>query len=130
MNSTSFPSGLLDGMVEDRASYFSNLKIHPPILEDVERKIHRALKQHNPCVLIMVMGPTGVGKTTLLNKVCSNVASSPKANIGEIPVASIEVPAISSTLKWKTFYKRILEALDEPVIPPFIGASKSRIMLP
>lgn len=66
----------------------------------------------------MVVGPSGVGKSTLFKAVVSNVIRNYVAqNKGQIPIAGVEALAPdSSNFDIKDFYIRSLQALREPLI--------------
>jgi hypothetical protein len=72
--------------------------------------------------IVMVVGPTGVGKTALLRRVMIElrqfVLADENRNLGHIPYGSLVLPSYEGgRFNWKNFHKRILEIFDEPLIP-------------
>lgn len=75
--------------------------------------------------IIMVVGPTGVGKSTLgvsiENRILKTHHNEMQANPGLIPVLRIEARATSeSEFNWKLFYLEVLEALEGEVSTPAV----------
>ena len=71
--------------------------------------------------LILVVGPTGVGKTTLRQRIerplLEDAQASPTCSPGHIPVVGLEVAAPDGrNFPWKDYYTRALLALAEPFI--------------
>lgn len=105
---------------EDRLSKFENQILAHPILGSVYKDVIGLLQR--PAVpIIEVVGPTGVGKSTLLKKVFTellkNHGEAMARNSGLIPVVVVEVPAPDSgSFHWGDFYKRFLEGLSEPMV--------------
>jgi hypothetical protein len=71
--------------------------------------------------LIFVVGPTGVGKTTLRLRIEQELKqqflSTEKPEPGRIPVVGFEAAAPDSgNFSWKDYYRRALHALEEPLI--------------
>src|SRR5258708_32586250 len=60
-----FPRELLDRPPSDRLAYFRSYTIAHPRLQAVSDALRRAIQQPAGRSLILVIGPTGVGKTTL-----------------------------------------------------------------
>src|SRR6266702_5138355 len=60
-----FPRELLDRPPRDRLAYFRSYTIAHPRLQAVSDALRRAIQEPAGRSLILVIGPTGVGKTTL-----------------------------------------------------------------
>jgi predicted AAA+ superfamily ATPase len=60
-----FPRELLDRPASDRLAYFRSYTIAHPRLQTVSDALRRAIQELAGRSLILVIGPTGVGKTTL-----------------------------------------------------------------
>jgi hypothetical protein len=112
---------LLKAPVEDRLRYFIDLTIaHPHLLtayEDLLRAIHQPFSR----TLVFAYGPTGVGKTTLCQKIQKQIIKGqlPRLELdpGQIPLVGIELNSPDSGIfNWKDFYKRFLLAMDEPLV--------------
>ncbi len=71
--------------------------------------------------VVFVLGPTGVGKTTLRAKVESEltaaIAPQLKQDMGRSPVVSVEAVAPDTgNFSWRDHFKRVLDAMREPLI--------------
>jgi energy-coupling factor transporter ATP-binding protein EcfA2 len=71
--------------------------------------------------LIFVVGPTGVGKSTLLRRMEQKIIEDNLVNLeidrGRIPIFGLESKSPElSQFEWKDFYIRLLEAINEPLI--------------
>jgi len=76
--------------------------------------------------LVFVFGPTGVGKTTLLQKteevITAELLNELQEDREKIPVVSIEAVAPESgNFNWRDHYKRLLRQLDEPLVDYKVG---------
>jgi energy-coupling factor transporter ATP-binding protein EcfA2 len=95
-----------------------------------------------PCnSLILVLGPTGVGKTTLRAKIeqllVSELLPTLQDDRGRIPVVSVEcVAPESGSFNWRDHFRRMLIQMDEPLVdykidpqaPVRVGNSSVRFM--
>ncbi|MDQ0186942.1 hypothetical protein J2S16_003550 [Cytobacillus kochii] len=85
----------------------------------------------------LIFGPTGVGKSTLYQKVKSQILNDYLKELnqksGLLPVAGVELPSPDNgKFNWKDFYQRLLQALNEPLISHKIdyGSKESKRKLP
>jgi Cdc6-like AAA superfamily ATPase len=68
-------------------------------------------------LIIMLYGPTGIGKSTLCNHLKNQLTNEFSGNPGIIPAVYVEVPnQAPKNFDWKFFFRRFLEALDEVLI--------------
>lgn len=116
-----FPRELLSKPIDDRLRYFERVVISHQILKQTSDKLVHAVRYHANASTILLFGPTGVGKTTLLQQLVKQLlkdaASHPNTNLGQIPVVAIEaVSPDSGNFNWRDYYIRALKALDEPMI--------------
>lgn len=76
--------------------------------------------------ILMVVGPTGVGKSTLAmsleNRIRKNHAEHMKSNAGFVPVVRVEARATSeSEFNWKLFYSDLLDVLEGQSVTPAVA---------
>jgi len=107
-------------VLEDRQQKFDDSIVSHPKLGAVYTEVSSLIKR--PTIpIIEVMGPTGVGKSTLLNKFHQEALKSFSAAMavhpGLIPVIKVEAVAPENGMfQWSDFYVRILQTLNEPMI--------------
>lgn len=116
-----FPQELLSQPPETRLRYFETKVVAHQRLKEVHASLLHALRYPAGVSLILVVGPTGVGKTTLRRRMerqlLEDAQASPTCSPGHIPVVGIEVAAPDGrNFNWKDYYTRALLALDEPFI--------------
>ena len=118
---TEFPLELLSQSADARLKYFQEKVVAHPHLKEIHRQLWQAIQQPAGSSLIFVVGPTGVGKTTLRCRLEQQLWEAGLAAIeqdpGHIPVVGLEVAvADADSFRWRDYYKRALMALDEPMI--------------
>ena len=121
MNQPKFPSYLLDQSISERVAYFENYKVNHPKLQEVFRLVMHSIDKPGGASIIKVIGPTGVGKTTLRlqieKKLIEKALPKLEEDRGKIPVIGVEAVAPESgNFNWKDYYTRALIALEEPLI--------------
>jgi ABC-type ATPase with predicted acetyltransferase domain len=131
----SFPQELLHQPSNARLAYFRALTIGHPLLLRVYDDLRLAIRDSAPGSIIMVQGPAGVGKTTLLQRVEKDLkerlAPDLAQDVERLPVVRIDAIAPESgSFNWKDYFRRLLIALEEPeslidrkVIPNQPGAT-------
>ncbi len=120
---TGFPHGLLRRSRRARLAYFATYTIGHAIIMDALDAVLRAITQpiDTWTPVILVIGPAGVGKTTLVRAVERALArrlhQDLAANPGRLPFVSIasDVPEAGS-FNWKDFCLLGLDALNEPLV--------------
>ncbi len=120
-NQQHFPKELLMASVADRVNYFDRCKIEHRMLVDVSKLTEQALYGHASPKVILIAGPTGVGKTTLASTLANRVAQLYTGQMEEerdfVPIMKINAIAPNgSSFNWKDFYIRVLERAVEPLI--------------
>ncbi len=115
-----FPRELLLRSKEERFDYFKNKIIGHDRLLKVDEKLLHAIRYPSGISLILVYGPTGVGKTTLRTRIEQKLlAMEMEAMLkdpGYLPVMSMEAIAASSSYNWKEHFTRALVVAKEPLI--------------
>lgn len=116
-----FPLDLLERPADERIAYFQNYTVAHPLLRQTHEAVMRAIREPGGAQLISVVGPTGVGKTTLRQRaekvLIEQILPSLDDDRGRIPVAGVQAIAPNSgNFNWKDYYTRALEALSEPLI--------------
>jgi len=117
----SFPRDLLAQPTDARLAYFTAKVVAHPRLTAVHRAVREALNQPDGASLILVYGPTGVGKTTLRlrleQQLLAEALPEMQYDPDRVPVMAVEaVAAESGQFNWKDYYLRALAVLDEPLM--------------
>lgn len=116
-----FPRQLLQKPGSERLAYFRSYTVAHPKLKTVTDALLRAIREPAGRSLILVHGPTGVGKTTVRLRIEQQLKQQflalSEPDPGHIPVIGIEAAAPDSgNFSWKDYYRRALHALEEPLI--------------
>src|SRR6266851_1464769 len=117
----SFPRELLAEPAEVRMAYFTAKVVAHPRLTAAHQAVRDALRQPSGASLILVHGPTGVGKTTLRLRLEQQLLAEALPDMqhdpDRVPVLAVEAVAPESgQFNWKDYYVRALAALDEPLL--------------
>jgi energy-coupling factor transporter ATP-binding protein EcfA2 len=116
-----FPRELLNQPWTARIQYFRTYTMAHPCLVDAREALLNAIHEVPPNSLILVLGPTGVGKTTLRAKIeqvlTSEMFPSLSADAGRIPVVSVEcVAPEAGSFSWRDHFRRLLLQMEEPLV--------------
>lgn len=117
-----YPPEILSKPTHDRVTYFSNeVRIEHPSLMQVRDELLWAILDSAPGSIILLYGPTGVGKTTLLNIVADALSEHLRPDLerdpGRLPFVRIHVKNPSShNFDWKEYFRLLLEIMCEPLI--------------
>lgn len=117
----SFPRELLEQPSSARLDYFKAYTVAHPFLEQSDEKIRGALREPGGALLIFIIGPTGVGKTTLLTFIEQRLLKHAQDQLlqdpDHVPVIKLDAMAPSARqFRWPDFYTRALMAVSEPLI--------------
>lgn len=93
---------------------------HPHLLAARER-LMTAISDSPRNSVVFVLGPTGVGKTTLRAKVESDLTAELAPDLrqdkGRLPVVSVEAVAPDTgNFSWRDHFKRLLDVMREPLV--------------
>ena len=116
-----FPEDLLSASTQARLSYFKGYRVAHALLETSYKDLMSAIRHPGGASLILVYGPTGVGKTTLLRwalkTLIEEALPSLTRDLSRIPALEIRAAAPdSSQFSWRDFYLRALKLLNDPFI--------------
>lgn len=100
---------------------FALLTVAHPLLAAAKDTLLSAINNAPPGSIIMVFGPTGVGKTTLCLKIQQLLFQQARPDMemdsGRLPYASIEAAAPDGgNFSWRDYYRRLLTAMAEPML--------------
>jgi energy-coupling factor transporter ATP-binding protein EcfA2 len=104
-----------------RIKEFRLLTVAHPMLSTAKDLLVAAINEAPPGTIVMVVGPTGVGKTTLrlkIQQVLSEQAEpSMKADPSRLPYVAVEAAAPDNgNFNWRDQYRRTLVELSEPML--------------
>lgn len=134
-DSHAFPTNLLDLPAKMRLDYFDNKIIAHPMLQEVHDQVLDAIHTGTKDLVIYVIGPTGVGKSTLgrgiVKALYKECAEAMLTDPGMIPCCIFQVPNPDrSHFEWKDCYTSALEAMQEPLISRKIQKSSTEEQVP
>jgi DNA polymerase III delta prime subunit len=126
---SAFPAELLNQSIEARLNYFRGLKITHPILTQTFEELWESANYYNEGSLILLFGPTGVGKTTIMELLEKRILEGMKEELlndkERLPLVKVEIAGpTSGKFDWKDFYKEILRGLAEFSIEHRVNFSK------
>lgn len=109
-----FPIGLLSASADRRIEYFRNARIEHPHMQRCFEQAMSAINSARGPKVVLITGPTGVGKTTLARMIYAQLMRQYKKLInqdpGAVPVAGFNaIPPNGVSFNWKDFYIRLLE---------------------
>ncbi|PYT20587.1 MAG: hypothetical protein DMG58_33765 [Acidobacteria bacterium] len=116
-----FPSPLLAAPWPARLRHFQDFTVAHPRLVDAKERLLAAIRECAPNSVILVLGPTGVGKTTLRTLVdqllTAESLAALQADPARLPVVSVEAVAPpSGNFNWRDHFRRMLYEMNEPLI--------------
>ena len=123
-HSTASDSRTLDLLAQSpsvRIQYFKDFAIAHPLLVEAKDRLLEAIMESAPNSIVIVLGPTGVGKTTLLAKIRqllgATAAAEAPAESPRLAVVAMEAtPPESRTFSWRSHFKRLLLEMNDPLV--------------
>jgi hypothetical protein len=135
----SFPPELLAQPVGARQEYFEQrcLISHPRLQEALEAIIQaicppgEGASMRRPGTMVLVIGPSRVGKTTLIRLLEEQLLAKSKALMASdpsfIPFASIlAAGSDTSRFEWSEYYRAVLRALHDPFVDGKVARIRTR----
>ncbi len=135
----SFPSELLRQPPGARQEYFEQrcLISHPRLLEALEAILQaicppgEGASTRRPGTMVLVIGPSRVGKTTLIRLLEERLTSMSKAQMQAspsfIPFASILAAGTGTNrFEWAEYYRAVLRALRDPFVDGKVARIRAR----
>jgi hypothetical protein len=116
-----FPGELLQRPPPERLAHFKAYTVAHTRLEQTFAAVLQAIREPANAAYLVVVGPSGVGKTTLRRGVERHLSAPPTGPAppepGRLPVCAVTaVSPDSGSFNWKDYYRRALHALREPLI--------------
>jgi thymidine kinase len=115
------PKELLNQSVAERINYFEQRSTNHTILSETYKDLMDKIEIAGKGNVLLIYGPSGVGKTTLFRKVKKEILQKYQNEMvedkGFIPLIAIEVTSPEDgKFDWIDFYSEALESLDEILI--------------
>lgn len=102
---------------EERMRWFFLVHVAHPELARVAKDLSELLNPNNDVKLISIIGPTGIGKSTLATSILTQLVDefAETRQPHEVPFVYVNAPANGEhSMSWKTLYRRIMIAAGTP----------------
>jgi len=121
MSQPAFPPARLTQAPAARLAYLKTCTIAHPRLQEVDQALREAISEPTGALLIFFYGPTGVGKTTVLQRRRQQIIAERRTEMdrdpGWVPIVGVEAIAPErGDFNWRDYYLDALRAFDEPLI--------------
>lgn len=116
-----FDPALLSRPWKERMQSFNSYTAKHKRLKEADKQITAALNEPAGAGFMFIVGPTGIGKTTVRNVIYRRVINQAReemlADPGYLPIAAFAATTLgSNSYNWTDHWVRSLEALNEPLI--------------
>src|SRR5271165_2189987 len=103
----------LAGEAQERLEQFKSYTVGHPILTEIDDTLTQCIWEPGGFAHVLVYGPTGVGKTTLVKRIEQRFAQLAQTTSPvQCPVVKVETPSPFSIAEW---YANVLIALNERI---------------
>lgn len=107
--------------LEGKLQYFHQVRVNHPEIKQVLSQLDVMTQPNVGTDIALLIGPTGVGKSTMVQALTEMVVKRHQEELQEdpgfIPIVSVEAPASGEQgFSWRIFYRRLGEALNEPLL--------------
>src|SRR6266852_3209417 len=121
MTQLAFPPDLLTQAPATRLAYFKACTIAHPRLQEVDQALREAISEPTGALLIFFYGPTGVGKTTVLQRRRQQIIEERRTEMerdpGWVPIVGVDpIAPERGDFNWRDYYIDALRAFVEPLI--------------
>jgi AAA domain len=125
-----FPLELLKAGTTARVKHFASETIVHQRLEDLADEVEREATYPGEASIIGLIGPAGVGKSTLLRiierRMRHRMKSEVEADRSRLSCLSVEAPGTGDAVfSWSAFDKRLLLAAEEPFIDSKVNYTRT-----
>jgi predicted amidophosphoribosyltransferase len=117
-----FKAPFTKAQMEAHLKAFDKVKVKHPKINDAFAKAHRMIGPYTGADIGMIVGPTGVGKTAMINLLARAIqreyAEEMVADPSIVPVVVVPAPSDGEkrSRPWAQFYSRVGEILNEPLL--------------
>jgi hypothetical protein len=116
-----FPEELMDASPDERKRYFSECFIRHKHLDEAVETTLRHIESYEPESIILVCGPSGVGKKEFIREITSKLVEAEEGNPnkapGNIPVVSVEARAPEEgSFRYTSLWADTLKKMSTPML--------------
>lgn len=112
-----FPKNLLQAGDDAKLEYFKRKVLCHEFLTSAFDQAVNYINSKSRSRIVFIYGPTGVGKTTLCERIIKHIHHNFKGDPGDIPAVFVEAECEGKKgFDWRDFYISCLQSMDEPFI--------------